>query len=106
MPPAGRSGGKSWAPPPALPMSCFAVLRHPLGPGGRRPTSSSCISVARPSASGTHLPVAADVEWEVADSGEGGRLTVPPRGRAPYSEVFLTTRHRGVLRLYRDGGLI
>jgi len=52
------------------------------------------------------LPVAADVEWEVADSAEGGRLTVPPRGRAPYSEVFLTTRHRGVLRLYRDGGLI
>src|SRR2546430_4308403 len=31
---------------------------------------------------------------------------LPPRGRAPYSEVFLTTRHRGVLRLYRDGGLI
>ena len=49
------------------------------------------------------LATAADITWDVPETGEAGHLVLPPRGHRPYSEGWLTTLNRGTLRLYRDG---
>jgi hypothetical protein len=49
------------------------------------------------------LTTASDITWDVPETGESGRVVLPPRGRRPYREMFLTTASRGTLRLYRDG---
>ncbi len=46
---------------------------------------------------------ASDITWDVRETGETGQVALPPRGRRPYSESFLTTVSRGTLRLYQDG---
>jgi len=49
------------------------------------------------------LATAADITWDVDGTEEAGHLVLPPRGRRPYAEGWLTTSNRGSLRLYRDG---
>jgi hypothetical protein len=49
------------------------------------------------------LAVAADISWDLSETGESGHVALPPRGRRPYHEFFLTTASRGTLHLYRDG---
>jgi len=49
------------------------------------------------------LTVASDITWDVPETGESGHVALPPHGRRPYHEIFLTTASRGTLRLYQDG---
>ena len=49
------------------------------------------------------LAGAADVSWDVPETGERGHLVLSPHGHRPYGEGLLTTLNRGTLRLYHGG---
>lgn len=53
------------------------------------------------------LPTEDQVEWEVYATTETGALVLPPRpAGTPCTESAFTTRNRGTVRLFRDGGIL
>ena len=84
-------------------------------PPGRRPGSTTQAAVARVLRwveGNTFVvcntrPTEDRMEWEVYASNETGALVLPPKPAGERcAEAFFTTRNRGTVRLFRDGGIL